>query len=186
MSSAQGQATAAQAHSLADNAPGDQVPASGLSSSGYWLVASGGGIFAFGDAHFYGSTGGVALAKPIVGMATTPDRKGYWLVASDGGIFAFGDAHFDGSTEGVTLGTPIVGMAATGSHTEPVSLNDIDGNHRLVDVSCPTKGWCMAVDASGNVINYSGGAWHSPVLVDPGSTNPKTSAQQFDGPWIGT
>ena len=25
---------------------------------GYWLVASDGGIFAFGDAPFYGSTGG--------------------------------------------------------------------------------------------------------------------------------
>ena len=27
------------------------------------------------------------LAKPIVGMAPTPDGKGYWLVASDGGVF---------------------------------------------------------------------------------------------------
>jgi hypothetical protein len=40
---------------------------------GYWMVASDGGIFASGDAHFYGSTGGVKLAKPVVGMASTPD-----------------------------------------------------------------------------------------------------------------
>ena len=59
---------------------------------GYWLVASDGGIFSFGDAGFYGSTGGIPLNKPIVGMAATPDGKGYWLVASDGGIFTFGDA----------------------------------------------------------------------------------------------
>ena len=59
---------------------------------GYWLVASDGGIFAFGDAAFYGSTGTIQLGKPIVGMAPTPDAGGYWLVASDGGIFAFGDA----------------------------------------------------------------------------------------------
>ena len=65
---------------------------------GYWLVASDGGIFAFGDAGFFGSTGGLALNKPIVGMAATPDGQGYWLVASDGGIFAFGDAQFFGST----------------------------------------------------------------------------------------
>ena len=64
---------------------------------GYWLVASDGGIFAFGDAHFYGSTGALALNKPVVGMAATPDGKGYWLVASDAGIFAFGDATFLGS-----------------------------------------------------------------------------------------
>ena len=36
---------------------------------GYWLVASDGGIFSFGDAVFYGSTGAIALNKPVVGMA---------------------------------------------------------------------------------------------------------------------
>jgi hypothetical protein len=38
-------------------------------SRGYWLVASDGGIFAFGDAGFHGSTGAMTLNKPIVGMA---------------------------------------------------------------------------------------------------------------------
>jgi hypothetical protein len=33
---------------------------------GYWLVASDGGIFAFGDAVFLGSTGAMKLNKPIV------------------------------------------------------------------------------------------------------------------------
>jgi hypothetical protein len=80
---------------------------------GYWLVASDGGIFAYGDASFYGSTGGIHLNKPIVGMATTPDGGGYWLVASDGGIFAYGDAAFYGSTGGIHLNQPIVGMAPT-------------------------------------------------------------------------
>ena len=61
-------------------------------AGGYWLVASDGGIFSFGDAQFYGSTGAIHLNQPIVGMAPTPDGRGYWLVASDGGIFAFGDA----------------------------------------------------------------------------------------------
>ena len=59
---------------------------------GYWLVASDGGIFAFGKARFFlGSMGGQPLDSPIVGMAATPSGGGYWLVASDGGIFAFGD-----------------------------------------------------------------------------------------------
>jgi outer membrane protein assembly factor BamB len=79
----------------------------------YWLVASDGGIFAFGHAGFYGSTGSLHLNRPIVGMAATPDGKGYWLVASDGGIFAFGDATFYGSTGSLHLNRPIVGMAAT-------------------------------------------------------------------------
>jgi hypothetical protein len=83
------------------------------SRPGYWLVASDGGIFNYGDAHFYGSAGAVHLNKPIVGMAATPDGGGYWLVASDGGIFNYGDAHFAGSAGGIHLNKPIVGMAAT-------------------------------------------------------------------------
>ena len=79
----------------------------------YWLVASDGGIFSFGGAPFYGSTGGMTLNKPIVGMAATPDGGGYWLVASDGGIFSYGDAQFYGSTGSMTLNKPIVGMAST-------------------------------------------------------------------------
>ena len=37
--------------------------------SGYWMVASDGGIFTFGDAGFYQSMGGQHLNAPIVGMA---------------------------------------------------------------------------------------------------------------------
>ena len=81
---------------------------------GYWEVASDGGIFSYG-APFYGSTGGVHLNKPIVGMAPTPGSGGYWLVASDGGIFSYGNANFYGSTGGITLNKPVVGMAATPS-----------------------------------------------------------------------
>jgi hypothetical protein len=80
---------------------------------GFWQVSATGGVFTYGDANFYGSAGALTLAKPIVGMAATPDGKGYWLVAADGGVFSFGDAHFYGSTGGLKLNRPIVGMAAT-------------------------------------------------------------------------
>ena len=43
----------------------EATPAGG----GYWLVASDGGIFAFGDAAFFGSTGDIRLNQPMVGMA---------------------------------------------------------------------------------------------------------------------
>ncbi|MGH2721514.1 MAG: Ig-like domain-containing protein, partial [Actinomycetota bacterium] len=84
-------------------------------ATGYWLVANDGGIFAYGSAEFFGSTGNIKLAQPIVGMASTPTGKGYWLVAKDGGIFAFGDAEFFGSTGNIKLAQPIVGMTATPS-----------------------------------------------------------------------
>jgi len=80
---------------------------------GYWLAASDGGIFSFGDAQFFGSTGGLTLNKPIVGAAAHPFLEGYWLVASDGGIFAFGSSAFWGSLGNRVLNSPIVGMAAT-------------------------------------------------------------------------
>ena len=59
-------------------------------------MASDGGIFAFGDAPFHGSTGGIVLNQPVVGMAADNSSGGYWLVASDGGIFSF-DAPFFGA-----------------------------------------------------------------------------------------
>ncbi len=82
-------------------------------TTGYRQVAGDGGIFSFGDAGFYGSTGGTQLNRPVVGMASTPTGHGYWLVASDGGIFSFGDAGFYGSTGGTQLNRPVVGMAST-------------------------------------------------------------------------
>jgi len=86
-------------------------PSGGI--GGYWLGASDGGMFSFGNAQYHGSMGGRRLNEPIVGMAATSDHKGYWLVASDGGIFSFGDAKFHGSMGGRRLNKPIVGMAAT-------------------------------------------------------------------------
>jgi len=75
-------------------------------------VASDGGIFAFGDAPFEGSAGGLHLNAPIVGIAATPDGQGYWMAARDGGIFAFGDARFLGSAAQLALAAPTVGIAA--------------------------------------------------------------------------
>ena len=43
--------------------------------NGYWLVATDGGIFSYGDAQFYGSTGSIQLNKPIVGMAEHGGRQ---------------------------------------------------------------------------------------------------------------
>jgi hypothetical protein len=80
--------------------------------SGYLTVASDGGIFAFGQ-DFCGSTGGIALNKPVVDMAALPGQSGYWEVASDGGVFTYGGAGFYGSTGSLSLNAPVVGMAAT-------------------------------------------------------------------------
>jgi hypothetical protein len=80
---------------------------------GYWLVASDGGVFAFGDATFNGSMGGTPLNAPVVGMAATPDGRGYWLAAADGGVFSFGSAPFEGSMGAMSMNAPVVGMATS-------------------------------------------------------------------------
>ena len=90
--------------------PSSALPAT-PDGQGYWLIASDGGVFAFGDAGFMGSMGGRHLNAPIVGVADA-DGGGYWLVASDGGVFAFGDATFMGSMGGQPLNAPVAGIAS--------------------------------------------------------------------------
>jgi len=98
---------------------GKRAPTGGFTSAGpaagYWLVGTDGGIFAYGDASFLGSTGNIKLTRPAVGMAATPSGDGYWVVTSDGGVFNYGDAPFAGSTGALKLNQPVVGLAPTPS-----------------------------------------------------------------------
>jgi len=81
--------------------------------TGYFLGASDGGVFNYGNAPFSGSAGGTPLNKPVVGIASTSDGAGYWMVASDGGVFNYGDARFYGSAGNLTLNSPVVGIVPT-------------------------------------------------------------------------
>jgi hypothetical protein len=91
------------------------------SEMGYYLAASDGGVFTFGDAHFGGSLGGTALNAPISGITARNDG-GYWLVGADHGIFSFGGAPFLGTTEGTAHAGagPALGIAATPDPTAPL------------------------------------------------------------------
>ena len=60
---------------------------------GYWLVGADGGVYALGDAAFYGSAPGSGGApSPIVGIEPTSDGAGYWLAEATGASLHFGDA----------------------------------------------------------------------------------------------
>jgi hypothetical protein len=80
--------------------------------AGYWLVASDGGVFGFGDAHFRGSAADLHVGARIVGMAVDQATGGYWLVAANGSVVGFGAPSF-GSMAGKPLNQPVVAMAAT-------------------------------------------------------------------------
>jgi uncharacterized protein YkwD len=103
--------------------------ASPATGQGYWLVASDGGIFTFGDARYHGSTGALHLAQPIIGMARTPTGAGYWLVAADGGVFTFGNAAYHGSAVGFNAlsGAQSVGILPVGNgYWLPNDLGQVD------------------------------------------------------------
>ncbi|MDQ1569192.1 MAG: hypothetical protein QOF96_4072 [Actinomycetota bacterium] len=133
--------------------------AAAASPSGCWLVASDGGIFAFGDAKFYGSTGAIKLNKPITGMAPTPTGAGYWLVASDGGIFSFGDAAFHGSTGAIKLNQPIAGMAAT-----------------------PTGAGYWLTASDGGIFSFGDAAFHGAAPSRPTAKGPRTVTAMVPSP----
>lgn len=117
------------------------------SGDGYWLVASDGGIFAFGDAVFHGSTGNIVLNQPIVGMSPDPSGTGYWLVASDGGIFAFGGAPYLGSTGAIALNERIATMLAG---SEGYSLIAEDGG--MFNYGPPYIGSAATVPHNGMIV----------------------------------
>jgi hypothetical protein len=96
-------------HSLAAPIVG-MVPS--VNRRGYFMVASDGGVFAFGDAKFEGSCPGIGSCSGRA-VAVMPDGtgNGYWLVTNTGGVYSFGDAPFYGATR--TQSTPVVNAAAT-------------------------------------------------------------------------
>ncbi len=56
------------AFSGSDGLPGPpSSPPPAPPNSSYWMVASDGGIFTFGNAGFYGSAGSLPLNRPVVG-----------------------------------------------------------------------------------------------------------------------
>ena len=85
---------------------------------GYWLLGGDGGVFTFGDARFFGSTGAMKLNAPVVGMGTSAGGKGYWLLGADGGMFSFGRARYFGSLPGTgTCPGPARAVTFTGTNT---------------------------------------------------------------------
>jgi len=138
---------------------------------GYWLVASDGGIFSYGDAAFAGSAGSLRLNAPIVGLAATPDGGGYWLAARDGGIFSYGDAPYFGSLGGTALPGPVVGLAAAAGGK----------GYWLAVGSQPLAGEVVGIDPGHNGLNYSApGVINQPVFNGTGYETCDTTGTATD------
>jgi hypothetical protein len=79
------------------------------------VITQTGQVYAVAGASNFGGPVSLAMAKPLVGAASTPTGRGYWMVGGDGGIFSYGDAQFYGSAGGLKLNQPVIGMTSTAS-----------------------------------------------------------------------
>ena len=97
---------------------------------GYFMVASDGGVFAFGDATFAGSCPGIGGCSGAA-VAVVPDASGggYWVVTTTGSVYAFGDADNYG---------------APGPQSSPISSA----------VATPDGGGYWILEANGQVFPY--------------------------------
>ncbi len=119
-----------------------------VTGRGYFLVASDGGVFAFGDAQFAGSCPGIGgCAGSAVAVVPDATGLGYWVVTNTGHVYSFGDAQYYGGPG--PQGPPITSAAATEGGT---------GGHGY-----------YVLDASGQVFNYG----DAPALgsLPPGATS---------------
>ena len=129
------------------------------------MVASDGGVFAFGDAHFAGSCPGIGGCAGAA-VAVMPDASGggYWLITSTGHVYSFGDASY--------LGAP-------GPQSSPITSA----------VATPSGNGYYILDARGEVFAY-GDANGGLGNVPPGATgglNPATAifcTSDGGGYWI--
>jgi hypothetical protein len=183
---------------------------------GYWLVASDGGVFSFGDTQFYGSMPGLGISPagsgqarslnaPIVGIVPTVDDQGYFMVASDGGVFSFGDARFEGSCPGIggCSGAAVAVMPdASGNgywfvtNTGHVyAFGDAVNYGQPAPESVPVTSAVRTIDGKGYWILYANGAVASfgdaPNFTGPigdvGGLDPATAittTSDGDGVWI--
>ena len=60
---------------------------------GYWLIASDGGIFSFGNAQFYGSDPAQGITTPASGIVPS-SNGGYTVILDNGGIESFSPPTF--------------------------------------------------------------------------------------------
>ena len=80
--------------------------------AGYYVVTSGGHVYAYGDARWYGSLSSVRHQGPVTAMQVTPGDAGYYLVTRTGRVYTFGDARWYGSLAARRV-PPIVAFGTT-------------------------------------------------------------------------
>ena len=107
---------------------------------GYWLVASDGGVFAFGDAPFRGSTGGERAQRPDRGHGRRRRRRaatGWWPPTAGSSPSARPPSRARPAR--LTLNQPMVGMVQAAGRTRARSRPAVGGRRRRADAACARR-----------------------------------------------
>jgi|GEM_PF-2271323 len=88
--------------------------ANGRQATGYTILGTDGGVFAFGGSEFYGSLPAIGLVPnaPLSNLTLTTSEQGYYMMGLDGGVFCFGDAQFLGSLPGLGISNQTIDLEA--------------------------------------------------------------------------
>ena len=132
-----------------------------VDDGGYFMVASDGGVFAFGDAHFAGSCPGIGGCSGAA-VAVMPDASGngYWLVTKTGNVYTFGDASYYGAPG--NTGSPVTSAVRT-----------------------PDGGGYWILTANGTVYRYGDAGNYGDAAGAFGGLNPATAIfATSDGAWL--
>jgi hypothetical protein len=125
---------------------------------GYFMVASDGGVFAFGDAHFAGSCPGIGGCSGAA-VAVMPDASGngYWIVTKTGNLYGFGDAAFYGSP-GHGTATSAVATPDGKGYWVLLSDGEVFGYGSAANLGSPSPGGFNAFDPANAIFATSDGA----------------------------
>ena len=116
---------------------------------GYWLVASDGGIFTFGDANFDGSL--AASSVSVLGIIVSPPVPGYSLVTFGGTAAPFS-----------SVSAAPTSPSATSSYTTQPTVNTVAPDAAALADDCePTTAPVATADSSldGVISNEAGPGW---------------------------
>ncbi len=148
-------------------------------ATGYAVATSGGNLFNYGNAGWYGSEVGTALPAPVTGTAYTPDGLGYWIVTARGNVFNHGDARWYGSPADGPISGSVVGIAPTtdgngywlatstgsvyayGDAAAGLQPSGFRPAASVVGITASGSGHGYWLETSaGNVYNFGGAGWY--------------------------
>ncbi len=128
----------------------------------YWIATSDGGVFAMGNATYYGSMAGKSLVQPLTSMAARPQHDGYWLLGGDGGVFGFGSAAY---------------------HNKPNSSSTAEFYRAII--STPDGGGYWVISNYGNIMKFGDANIYSGVAAS-GHNSIDADIAKYNEPTYGT